>query len=117
VFGHLVLVDDLADLDPNPVRAGQPASLAMAGARRQVIQLSPPSSRRASIRAEVIIPRSPTKVSSRSPNLTRTSSTASVNAVGSAVLPGKTRIATGRPCRSVSSPYSIWSLPLRPSRE
>ena len=31
-----------------------------------------------------------------------------VNAVGSAVLPGKTRTATGRPAGSVSSPYSLW---------
>src|SRR5450759_2553482 len=40
-----------------------------------------------------------------------------VNAVGSAVLPGKTRTATGRPAGSVNSPYSIWGSPFLPSRE
>src|SRR5674476_1175891 len=40
-----------------------------------------------------------------------------VNAVGSAVLPGNTRTATGRPAGSVSSPYSIWGRPFLPSRE
>jgi hypothetical protein len=52
-----------------------------------------------------------------SPNLSRTTSMISVNAEGSAVLPGKTRTATGRPCGSVSSPYSICSFPFLPSRE
>jgi hypothetical protein len=76
-----------------------------------------PSSLSASMRAEVIIPRSQTRVSWAIPNLVRTTSTASVNAVESAVLPGKTRIATGRPAGSVSSPYSICSVPFLPSRE
>jgi hypothetical protein len=40
-----------------------------------------------------------------------------LNAVGSAVLPGKTRTATGRPAGSVNSPYSIWGSPFLPSRE
>ena len=40
-----------------------------------------------------------------------------VKAAGSPVLPGKTRTATGRPAGSVSSPYSICSLPFLPSRE
>jgi hypothetical protein len=40
-----------------------------------------------------------------------------MNAVGSAVLPAKTRIATGRAVASVSSPYSICVLPFLPSRE
>jgi hypothetical protein len=75
------------------------------------------SSRSASIRAEVIMPRSPTMTICRSPNRSRTTVTASVNAVGSPVLPGKTRTATGRPAGSVSNPYSICGLPLRPSRE
>ena len=46
-----------------------------------------------------------------SPNLFRTTSVISVNAAGSAVFPPKTRTATGRPSGSVSSPYSICSLP------
>src|SRR5450756_1465760 len=40
-----------------------------------------------------------------------------VNAVGSAVLPGNTRTATGRPAGSVNNPYSIWGRPFLPSRE
>ena len=50
-------------------------------------------------------------------NLLRTTSTAWMNAAGSAVLPGNTLIATGRPSGSVSSPYSICSRPFFPSRE
>ena len=80
------------------------ASAATAGARRAVTQPNPPSSRSAAILALVIIPRSPTSTRSVSPNLARTTSTAAVNAVGSAVLPAKTRTATGRPSGSVSSP-------------
>ena len=84
----------------------------MAGARRQVSQPSPPNSRSASMRAVVIMPRSPTITISRSPNLVRTTSTACTNAVGSAVLPGNTRTATGRPSGSVSSQYSICAFAL-----
>ncbi len=69
------------------------------------------------MRAEVIMPRSPTITICCSPNLSRTTRTASVNAVGSPVLPSNTRTATGRPSGSVSSPYSICSLPFLPSRE
>jgi len=58
----------------------------------------------ASIRAVVIIPRSPTRTSWCRSKLPRTTSTAWVNAVGSAVLPANTRTATGRPFGSVSSP-------------
>ena len=47
----------------------------------------------------------------------RTTSAISVNAAGSAVFPSRTRTATGRPSGSVSSPYSIWTLPFLPSRE
>ena len=72
---------------------------------------------RAAMRALVIMPRSPTMTIFCRPNLSRTTVTISVNAVGSPVLPGKTRTATGRPSGSVSSPYSICSLPFLPSRE
>ena len=71
----------------------------------------------AAIRAEVIMPRSPTMTIRASPNLSRTTSTMPVNAAGSPVLPGSTRTATGRPAGSVSSPYSICSRPFLPSRE
>src|SRR5689334_12844897 len=63
------------------------------------------------------MPRSPTMTILASPNLSRTTWTICVNAAGSPVLPGKTRTATGRPCGSVSSPYSICALPFLPSRE
>ena len=72
---------------------------------------------RALIRALVIIPRSPTITASVIANFSRTISTASVKAFGSPVLPVNTRTATGRPCWSVSSPYSICCLPRLPSRE
>jgi len=72
----------------------------MAGARSAVSQPSPPSSRSASIRADVIIPRSPTSTSRASPNRLRTTSTMVPNAAG-----------------SVSSPYSICGKPFLPSRE
>ncbi len=69
------------------------------------------------MRAAVIMPRSPAMTIFRNPNLSRTTSVISVNAAGSPVLPGSTRTATGRPSGSVSSPYSICSLPFLPSRE
>src|SRR5664280_817877 len=89
----------------------------MAGARSAVTQPNPPSSRSSCTRALVIIPRSPTITMSLSLNVSLTAWTMAVNAVGSAVLPGKTRTATGRPAGSVSSPYSIWGRPFLPSRE
>ena len=89
----------------------------MAGARRQVIHAMPASSLSAVIRVLVIIPRSPTMTASVIPNLPRTISTASVNALGSPVLPANTRTATGQPSRAVISPYSICCLPRLPSRE
>ena len=63
------------------------------------------------------MPRSPTMHHFARPKLSLTTSTISVNAVGSAVLPANTRTATGRPAGSVSSPYSICSQPFLPSRE
>jgi hypothetical protein len=72
------------------------ATAAIAGARTAVNQPGPPSVWGVSIRALVIIPRSPTRVSRLSPNRSRTVLTAWGNAVGSAVLPGKSSIATGR---------------------
>ena len=92
-------------------------SFLIAGWRRQVIHAIPSSFRRSVIRAEVIIPRSPTMIICLSPKFPRTASTASGKALGSAVLPANTRTATGRPCLSVSSPYSICGLPRLPSRE
>ena len=47
----------------------------------------------------------------------RTDSTTEMNAVGSAVLPANTSMATGRPARSVSSPYSIWATRVAPRRQ
>ena len=90
----------------------------MAGARSAVIHpYFPSSSRIASMRAVVIMPRSPTITILRSPNSPCTVSRITVHAVGSAVLPSSTRTATGRPSGSVSSPYSIWMVPFLPSRD
>ena len=91
----------------------------MAGARSAVSQPRSESlsARSASMRADVIMPRSPTSTVWVSVNLSRTILTASMKAVGSAVLPGNTLIATGRPSGSVSSPYSIWGRFFFPSRE
>ena len=69
------------------------------------------------MRAEVIMPRSPTMTILASLNFSRTTSVIWVSAAGSPVLPGNTRTATGRPAGSVSSPYSICSRPFLPSRE
>src|SRR5215468_5530232 len=65
-------------------------SLRIAGPRRQVIQAMPSSSRRALIRAEVIMPRSPTMIICCSPNVPRTASTASGKVFGSPVFTGNT---------------------------
>src|ERR1017187_6293480 len=89
------------------------ARAAIAGARRAVTQPNPPRSRSSCTRALVIIPRSPTITMSLSLNVSLTAWTMVVNAVGSAVFPGNTRTATGRPAGSVSSPYSIWGRPFR----
>ncbi len=69
------------------------------------------------MRAEVIMPRSPTMTICSSPNFSRTTFTMPVNAPGSPVLPENTRTATGRSAGSVSSPYSICSRPSLPSRD
>lgn len=69
------------------------------------------------MRAEVIMPRSPTMTIFSRPKVSLTTLVIAVNAEGSPVFPSKTRIATGRPSGSVSSPYSICSLPFLPSRE
>lgn len=55
-----------------------------------------------------LIRRSPTMASSLSPKFSWTMLTASMNVFVSEVFPRNTRIATGRPCGSVNSPYSIW---------
>src|SRR5674476_1166644 len=88
----------------------------MAGARRAVTQPNPPRSRSSCTRALVIIPLSPTITMSLSLNVSLTVCTMAVNAVGSAVFPGNTRTATGRPAGSVSSPYSICGRPFLPAR-
>jgi hypothetical protein len=93
-------------------------SFLIAGARSAVIHpYFPSSSRMASMRALVIMPRSPTMTILFSPNVPCTASRISVKAAGSAVLPSKTRTATGLPSGSVSRPYSICRLPFLPSRE
>ncbi|BBZ06622.1 hypothetical protein MDOR_07910 [Mycolicibacterium doricum] len=56
-------------------------------ARSAVSQPIPPRSFKATMRAEVIIPRSPTISMFCNPKVSRTAVTAWVNAVGSAVLP------------------------------
>jgi hypothetical protein len=93
-------------------------SLRMAGARSAVIHpYFPSSSLSALMRAVVIMPRSPTMTILFSPKVSLTAPAISVKAAGSAVFPSNTRTATGRPSGSVSSPYSICTLPFLPSRE
>ena len=89
----------------------------MAGAFSAVIQSIPSSLRRSSIRVPVIIPRSPTMISRSMPRSVRTRVMAVLNDSGSLVFPAKTSTATGLPCGSVSSPYSICRRPRLPSRE
>ncbi len=86
------------------------ANALIAGALEQVIQLIWPKFRNASIRALVIITRSPTITTSFSPKRSRTLETACTKASGSAVFPLKTSIDIGRPSLSVIRPYSIWVL-------
>ena len=93
------------------------AKAAIWGARRQVNHPRSPTSRSAVMRAEVIMPRSPTMVRRSSAKRFRMVSTIAMKALGSAVLPLKTSMATGRPSLSVKSPYSIWAMPRRLSRE
>src|SRR6266545_3370109 len=95
------------------VAADQP----MAGAFSAVIQPIPSSLRRSSMRVPVIIPRSPTMIIVVMPKSRRMRTIAVLHDSGSEVLPGNTSTATGRPCRSVSSPYSTWRRPRLPSRE
>jgi hypothetical protein len=64
------------------------------------------------MRALVIMPRSPAMTIFSRANFSRTTVTIAVNAAGSAVLPSKTRTATGRPSGSVSSPVLDLRLPL-----
>lgn len=93
-------------------------SFLTAGARSVVIHAYLSSSSfRASMRALVIMPRSPSMTIRFSPKPSCTTFAISMNAAGSAVFPSTTRTVTGRPSGSVSSPYSIWMLPFLPSRE
>ncbi|VBA47494.1 hypothetical protein LAUMK13_05811 [Mycobacterium innocens] len=69
------------------------------------------------MRAVVIMPRSPTITRLSSVKVACRSATIVVNALGSAVLPGNTRTATGQPCRSPSNPKLICGNPFLPSRE
>jgi hypothetical protein len=100
-----ILGIEQADLQP-PLVGGE------FGDRRGAQRGDPPepgspvgvSPRSAKMRAEVIMPRSPTSTSRVNPKRSRITSTMSVNTLGSAVLLGNTRTATGRPAGSVSTP-------------
>ena len=61
------------------------------------------------MRALVSMPRSPTSTTSARPKRSRSFSTVAGTVAGSAVSPGTTSTATGRPSASVTRPYSIWS--------
>jgi hypothetical protein len=77
----------------------------------------PPVSLGATIGAEVIMPRSPTKTSRLSPKRALVASTISTKLFGSEVLSGKTSIVTGRPSLVATTPYSTRRLARLPSRE
>ena len=87
------------------------------GARSAVTHPKPPVSLSTATRAEVIMPRSPTKTTRLSPKRALVASTISTKPFGSEVLPGKTSIVTGRPSLVVTTPYSTWRLARLPSRE
>ena len=89
----------------------------MEGARRAVIQPAPGSAFSWRIRTWVTDPRSPARMTSPSPNLSRTTGMISPNATESEVFPANTRIATGIPARLVTMPNSIRSRLFFPSRE
>jgi hypothetical protein len=69
-----------------------------------------------SIRASVSMPRSPTSVTRSRPKRSRSLATWSGTVDGSAVVPGYTWTATGRPSPSVIMPYTTISRPFFPSR-
>ena len=80
------------------------ANCLMAGARNAVIQSSPVPRRSSSMRALVIIPRSPTNTTLDNPNRSLILATWADTVAGSPVLPLKTCTATGQPSLVVSSP-------------
>lgn len=91
----------------NSVRSILPAATSdrMPSDRSAEIHSSPSTSRRSSLmRFVVIMPRSPTNTTFVMPNRLRTCATMRVNAFGSAVLPGNTSTAIGRPSGSHSRP-------------
>ena len=97
-------------------RSPASTSRRIAGARRQLTQPIPPVSLRRAMRADVSIPRSPTRTSSVRPKRVRSFSTWASTVAGSAVLPGNASTATGSPA-SVSRPNSICGRSGRWSRE
>ena len=118
--GYLASVISAKFWSPDSDICSGPSSLAraaMAGARRAVIQPAPGSACSWRIRTLVTDPRSPTRMTSPSPNLSRTTGMISPNATESEVFPANTRIATGIPARLVTMPNSICSRLFFPSRE
>jgi hypothetical protein len=88
----------------------------MSGARSAVIQSRPAGRRSASIRAAVIMPRSPTSTTRLSWKRWRSFSIWAASVVGSAVLPSNTSTATGQPSAAHSRPKTICGLSRCPSR-
>ncbi len=93
------------------------ARAATAGARSAVSQPRSVSWRRASIRAEVIIPRFPTIIRSVRAKVSRTIATAAMNAAGSAVLPPKDPDRDRAPGRVGEQPAGVCGRPYFPARE
>ena len=90
--------------DGGGAQGGDPAQSPRRGAR---------SSR---MRAEVSMPRSPTRTRRARPKRSRSLSTWVATVFGSLVLPSKTSTAMGQPSGEHSSPKTIWSLSFLPSR-
>ena len=86
------------------LQAPASASSRIAGARNAVIQSSPAGAISASMRACVIIPRSPTSTTCASAKRFLTLSICAASVRGSAVLPSNTSIATGQPSGAHSRP-------------
>src|SRR4249920_544422 len=83
------------------------ASAAICGALRQLIQSSPAGASSSVIRAEVIMPRSPTSATCDSLKRRLSLSICLRIVCGSLVLPSNTSTATGVPSGAHSNPYTI----------
>ena len=105
--GELISARSRSSNRENCNRPVSAASAAICGALRQLIQSSPAGASSSVIRAEVIMPRSPTSATCESLKRRLSLSICSRIVCGSLVLPSNTSTATGVPSGAHSNPYTI----------